>query len=284
MEEPRSNAPATAVDAVTATTAVPAKTTVTATTAFTARLREEASPAWDLAVGHRFVRELHVGTVPDDVMAGYLVQDHRFLDSFLMLIGAAIATADTPAARLRLAQFAGDVAGEENTYFLRSFDALGIDEDRRASIPDAPATAGFLALFREAAASGDYAVALAVLLVTEWLYNDWAAAAPRPLPADFVHAEWIVLHDNPGFEEFVGFLRAELDRVGASLEAADGAASSAAEGEAGGASDGAFAGVRLAAVREAFARTVSLELEFFDAAYEDARVPSARRVLEGAVR
>jgi hypothetical protein len=50
--------------------------------------------------------------------------------------------------------------------------------------------------------------------VAEWLYLDWASRAPKPLPDNFVHAEWITLHDNPDFRGFVDFLRAELDRVG----------------------------------------------------------------------
>jgi hypothetical protein len=46
------------------------------------------------------------------------------------------------------------------------------------------------------------------------LYLNWASRAPQPLPNNFVHAEWITLHDNPDFRGFVDFLRAELDRVG----------------------------------------------------------------------
>src|SRR5437899_361595 len=56
--------------------------------------------------------------------------------------------------------------------------------------------------------------ALSVLVVAEWLYLDWASRAPQPLPNNFVHAEWITLHDNPNCRGFVDFLRAELDRVG----------------------------------------------------------------------
>ena len=29
--------------------------------------------------------------------------------------------------------------------------------------------------------------------------GDWASRAPQPLPVNFVHAEWITPHDNPGF-------------------------------------------------------------------------------------
>jgi len=209
---------------------------------FTETLRVASEPDWSRAVGHRFVKELLTGTVPDAAMARYLIQDHRFLDSFLTLLGAALATADTFAAKLRFGRFIGIVSSEENTYFLRAFEALGVTEDRRAADPDTPPTAGFKAIMREAAQTHGYAAALSVLVVTEWLYLDWASRAPKPPPDNFVHAEWIGLHDSPGFRAFVDFLRAELDRVGA---------------------------VEPDLCRNFFRRAVALELAFFDAAYAD---------------
>ncbi len=208
---------------------------------FTETLKRENQPAWTRAVEHRFVRELFQGMVPDEVMASYLVQDHRFLDSFLTLLGVAIATSDSFEARLRFGRFIGMVSGEENTYFLRAFDALGVSEEQRAAIVDTQPTTGFKAIMREAAATRSYAAALAVLNVAEWLYLDWAMKALAPLPRNFVHAEWITLHDNPDFRDFVAFLRAELDRVGP------------AESETS---------------RDFFSRAVALEQAFFDAAYE----------------
>ena len=56
-----------------------------------------------------------------------------------------------------------------------------------------------------------------------------------------MHAEWIDLHDYPGFSQFVAFLRAELDRVGPAHRDL---------------------------VEEFFGRAVDIELAFFDAAYE----------------
>ncbi len=209
---------------------------------FTETLRAASEPGWSDAVGHRFVKELLAGAVPDEVMARYLIQDHRFLDSFLTLLGAALATADTFEARLRFGRFIGMVSGEENTYFLRAFEALGVTGDRRAADPDTEPTAGFKAIMREAAATRSYAAALSVLVVAEWLYLDWASRAPQPLPDNFVHAEWIMLHDNPDFRDFVDFLRAELDRAGP-----------------------AHADL----CRDSFDRAVALEISFFDAAYAD---------------
>ena len=209
---------------------------------FTELLRQASEPVWSQATGHRFVRELLAGTVPDAAMARYLVQDHRFLDAFLTLLGAAVATADSFEARLRLGRFIGMVSGEENTYFLRAFEALGVTPAEREQRPDTQATAGFKAIMLEAAATRSYAATLAVLNVAEWLYLDWAMKAAAPLPRSFVHAEWITLHDNPDFRDFVAFLRAELDRVGPAEEALS---------------------------RDFFLRAVTLERTFFDSAYED---------------
>src|SRR5262245_57682667 len=148
---------------------------------FTDTLRAASEPGWSHAVGHRFVKELFAGTVPDAVMECYLIQDHRFLDSFLTLLGAALATADTFEARLRFGRFIGVVSSEENTYFLRAFEALGITEERRVADPDTQASVGFKAIMREAAETRTYAAVLSVLVVTEWLYFDWACRAQSHL-------------------------------------------------------------------------------------------------------
>lgn len=209
---------------------------------FTDRLKQASEPNWTQVVTHRFVTELCAGTISDRVMAAYLIQDHRFQDCFLTLLGAAIATADTFEARLRFGRFAGMVAGEENTYFVRAFDALGITAQQRRETADTAPTMGFQAIMREAAQTRSYVAALSVLNVAEWSYLDWASRATRPHPENFVHADWITLHDNPEFRDFVAFLRSELDRVGPSDPDMS---------------------------RDFFLRASALELAFFDASYAD---------------
>lgn len=219
-------------------------TATAAMTRPTEHLRALSEPDWSGAVGHRFVHELAAGTLAHDVMRRYLVQDYQFLDSFVALLGAAIHAAPSLAQRIVLGRFLGLVVSEENTYFQRSFDALGVPEqDRTAPVLLAP-TAGFQALMREAAASGRWSEMLAVLTVAEWCYLTWASAVADRDPGWFVFREWITLHSGPGFEALVAFLREALDRA---WEAAD---------EAG--------RERIAAL---FRRAVALERAFFDAAY-----------------
>lgn len=103
-------------------------------------------------------------------------------------------------------------------------------------------TSDFIALMREAAATRSYAVALAVLVVAELLYRDWAAAN-LPWPSAPKHRGWIEVHSNPAFNTWVDWLVAELDgHVPTDTTEREQAA--------------AF-----------FARAVRLELAFFDAAY-----------------
>lgn len=207
---------------------------------FTDVLRDANLQTWTAAVEHRFVRELGAGQIADPVVSRYLVQDHRFLDAFVALLGATVSSADTVDARLAFGRYLGVVCGGEDDYFRRAFAALGVTDEDRASIPDAVPTAAFIDLMREAAATRDYASALTVLLVAEWLYLDWAERCPTQRPTWFVHAEWIDIHDRPALGPIVDLLRIELDRVGP------------------GSGD----------VTRLFERAVALELDFFDAAYE----------------
>lgn len=212
---------------------------------FSEQLRLVHQARWDACVNHRFVDELFAGTLPDAVLRRYLVQDYQFIDRFVALLGAAIASADQFAPRVRLSQFAAMITSDENTYFLRSFDALGVPEaERTAPVLTGP-TERFQALMAEAANSQSYACCLAVLCVAEGLYLDWADRPGRALPVRFEHVEWITLHANNFFRNFVGWLRSELDRVGESLD-------DAARAE----------------VADFFGRAVALEQAFFDHVFD----------------
>lgn len=208
---------------------------------FSEYLRQSAEPFWSEAVQHRLVQEIYRGSVPSEVMKRYLVQDHRFIDCFLSLLGGVLVNCDTMEAKLIFGRFIGMISNDENSYFERAFASLNVSHAERYDAPDAQPTAAFKALMLEAATSGSYAACLSVLTVAEWLYLDWAQKAPKEFPESFVFSEWIVLHDNPYFSEFVGFLRSELDRVGPD------------------------ASVKC---RSFFQQAVELEKAFFDAAYD----------------
>ncbi len=219
-------------------------------TRFSDWLLRGAEPAWSQAVGHRFTRELADDSLSDAVYRWYLLQDYAFIDALVRVVAYAIAKAPDRPAQARLAGFLAAVTSEENDYFLRSFEALGVAEADWRGAALGPVTRELGEIMLAAARDGAYEDALAVLLPAEWVYLSWAGAVadrtPYCPPGRFYLREWIELHVNPDFAAFVAWLREEIDRRGAALPEA---------------------GQRRAA--DLFRRMADLEVAFFEAAYED---------------
>lgn len=207
-------------------------------------LQRSCSNNWTAVTQHRFCQELADGTLDKSRMAAYLIQDYTFLDNFVRLAASAIAHAPTLQDSIPLAQFLAVVTGPENTYFHRSFETLSVSEQNWQQPDLWPVTRDFQAIMSEARLSGSYARMIAVLVVAEWTYLEWATPfhpAPEALP--FYFAEWITLHAGPDFEGLVAYLRAQLDGIWPTLDSAE-----------------------QKSVTEIFHRTVDLEKSFFDTA------------------
>lgn len=211
---------------------------------FAEELRNSCAADWDAAVGHGFVDRLLDGSLPDSVLRHYLVQDYQFCDAFVALLGQAVASAPSLPSRLVFAGVLGAFASDENSYFQDCFEELAVPEAERNNPELTAATRDFDALMRRALDTRSYPDVVAVLLVAEWLYGDWAARAGEPAswPAAPKHAEWIRLHNNPEYNGWVAWLREEFDAV----EPADPA-------------------IR-ARVEDTFKEAVRLERAFFDSA------------------
>lgn len=177
-------------------------------------LRESAEPYWTKATVHRFTEELAEGTLDSQVCARYLVQDYAFVDSFVSLLGYAVAYAPAMPQKRPFAGFLAAVTSEENDYFLRSFQALDVPESEWRSPQLAPVTAELLSVLQDSGRSGSYPLVLATLLAAEWSYLTWGQACGTRRPQEFWMAEWIDLHAVPEFERFVTWLRDETSRVG----------------------------------------------------------------------
>jgi thiaminase/transcriptional activator TenA len=215
---------------------------------FTDWLRKRAEPDWTNAVDHRFTRELGRGALSEAVFAEYLVQDYAFLDVLVSTFGFAVAQAPDVSAKRAHIEFLDTLTDEENNYFERSFSALGVDDTRWEQPELSTTTAAFVDLFARTAREGGYAETLAAIVPAEWIYAEWATreASAHEAASDlpFYFADWIELHANPSFEEFVTWLRGQLDAHGPTLSPA-----------------------REREIERIFCRTVDLEVAFFDDAY-----------------
>lgn len=215
----------------------------------TESLRTACADDWHAATTHAFTNALADGSLDKDLMAGYLQQDYLFVEGFVRLLASAVAHGPTLADVVPGAQFLGLICGPENTYFLRSLDALGVPSAAKVTTAE---TRAFQDLMDEARLSGRYENMLAVLVVAEWIYLDWASPfEDRADSLPFWLGEWITLHAGPGFEGVVVYLRSQLDAIWPTLD-------TDAQAE----------------VTRLFTRAVTLERAFFDAAW--AGFPVAR--------
>ena len=79
---------------------------------FTDELREAAGDQWQRVVNHRFTDELAAGTINRDWLRRYLIQDHRFLDAFVVLLASIVANAHDLSDRIPGCQFLGVITGK----------------------------------------------------------------------------------------------------------------------------------------------------------------------------
>lgn len=208
-------------------------------------LAARAQPHWSLACTHPFTVAIGDGDMPREAYARYLIEDYTFITDLASTLGYLVAKAPTMQAKSRLAAFLALLTSEENDYFLRSFEALGVPAETYETAAQGPVTREFSDLLLTASGTGSYEEGLACLLCAEWCYLSWGLReAQKPRPEAFYLAEWIDLHAVAGFQAFVDWLRQEIDRLGPRLTAA-----------------------RQEEVAACFRRMSALEVAFFEAAW-----------------
>lgn len=213
---------------------------------FSAWLRERSGPLWDRMVHHRFTRDMAHGTIDPRVLRRYLVFEHRFVETAVVIFGYALVRAPSIAEQARLALVLRGLTDDQLTWFARVFAQLGVSEvEQRPLDPPGPVLAfdeGMLGI----AAHGSYEEIIGSMTAAEWMYHTWCTAAHAAAPADPIIAEWVDLHVAPAFAEQVAWMRGQIDAHGPAL-----------------------APWRQERVAHAFARTLALEIDFHDAPYQE---------------
>lgn len=174
------------------------------------QLRGFAGSDWQQAVTHPFTEALGDDTLDDAVYARYLVQDYAFIDTLVNLVARTIANAPSMPPKTVLAGFLAALTSDENTYFLRSFEALGLTEDLYLHPELHPVSQAIIETMK--ASEQRYERAIICLCVAEWSYLSWAQTqASKPRGERFYLQEWIDIHVLPEFGQFVAWLRGEVD-------------------------------------------------------------------------
>lgn len=208
------------------------------------------------ATNHPLTNELCDGTLPDYKLYTYLVQDLKFFQLGLNLLGNTLARCDAPESAIVLGKQIGFISNDENTYFFRCLDQL-----RRESLTELqnkvpamledmphiiPEVNRYLSVMDYLAfESKSYEELVVFVYVMEKVYLGWAEvniSSKDTTKLAYKHKEWVDLHSGADFESWVEFLGQEVERVAINDESKK-------------------------IIENWFLKTLDLEVAFFDGCY-----------------
>jgi thiaminase/transcriptional activator TenA len=187
--------------------------------ALSQRLRAANQDAWDAMQAHRFVRDIEADALPRAMFCRYLIYEHAFVETAILIFGHALLKAADFAARRRLCGVLNGLSGAQLGYFDRAFAALGVAPHAPGDALPEAVTAFDRGMLR-IAETGTYLDILTIMLAAEWMYATWCGRAhQRPITDPHI-ADWVRLHAEPEFLAQPHWLMAQLDAAAPQVDAA----------------------------------------------------------------
>jgi thiaminase len=179
------------------------------------------------SITHPLTNELCDGSLPDYKLYTFLVQDLKFFQTWLNVMGKAISLCKNSESTIILAKQIGYVAGRENDYFditmeqlkQTSYDQLHDNiPSMLTSCPNRlPEVQAYIDTMEKLVAESiSYCEIVTFLFVMEKVYLGWAdynlQQDRKTENLEYKHKEWISLHSGKEFEGWVQFLADEVER------------------------------------------------------------------------
>ncbi|WP_419729015.1 TenA family protein [Lichenicola sp.] len=120
-----------------------------------ARLRAGTGAEWGAYVGHRFVQELALGTLPQDEFVAWMVQDYLYLVHYTRAYALLIYKSDTVAQMRAAATIVFGLLTDEMALHRLQLAASGISESDLEQIPETVETLAYGRYILDRAQSGD---------------------------------------------------------------------------------------------------------------------------------
>lgn len=222
---------------------------------FVQELHDKYSGKFLEVVSHPFTSELCQGTLPDHKLYTYLVQDLKFFQDCLKVLGTALTYCDDKEASIVIGKQIGFFCHDENTYFqtcLKQLETASISELQthvpsmlEKPCPELPQVQRYLRKLADLAINcNEYSEIITYMYVMEKSYLGWVQYnEPMMAKLEYKHQEWIDLHSGDAFSKWVDFLGSEVERVAIDERVKK-------------------------SMCEAFECAVQLEIDFFEACYK----------------
>jgi thiaminase/transcriptional activator TenA len=210
-----------------------------------ARLRDAAAPHWDAYSGHRFVRGLADGTLPEAAFRHYLTQDYLFLIQFARAYALAAFKADTVEDMRAASAVLSAIVDVEMDLHVEFCAEWGLSEDAMAGVPEDMATTAYTRYVLDCGMRGDVLDLMAALVPCVVGYAEIGRALdedPATRRAGNPYTRWIAMYASDDYLRVARDAVDQLDRLAERLG-----------GEA-----------RFATLSRVFTQATRLEIAFWD--------------------
>lgn len=182
------------------------------------RLREASAAAWRAYTGHRFVRELAMGELPETSFRRYLAQDYLFLIHFARAYGLAAFKGETLADIRAAAAGLSAIVDREMQLHVSYSAGWQLDEEQMAATPEADATIAYTRFVLEKGLAGDLLdlqVALAPCIVGYADIGRALATDPTTRMEDNPYRAWIETYASSDYQSVAADHARQLDVLAA---------------------------------------------------------------------
>jgi thiaminase/transcriptional activator TenA len=183
---------------------------------FADELYKAAAPIWEAQLKHPFVQGLGDGTLPLEAFQRWLRQDYVFLTEYARLLAWGAAKSDNEESMRWFSSMLHLTLHTEMALHKQYAARFGMDGDVLESEPRWPSNQAYTDFLVRAAAEGDVADVVAVLLPCAWSYVYIAqrlARARRRSGESSPYDAWIDQYSSPEFVEAAEWLKRELNRL-----------------------------------------------------------------------
>ncbi len=156
---------------------------------------------WSSAVTHPFVQGLAAGTLSNDQVCNYLIQDGLYLENYIQVCRTLVGRARTPDDRQLFNESARLSEEAETGMQVQLFQALGLKCEPQAP---GPATLAYTQYEHEASLHDSPLVALAAATPCTVLYAEVGklqAARPETVAPDHPFRPWLELYADPSVQD-----------------------------------------------------------------------------------
>jgi thiaminase/transcriptional activator TenA len=162
---------------------------------FTAVLRRRADGIWRAIHAHRFLRELHAGTLASERFTYFVLQDYLYLLDFAQVLCLGGAKSPDLATLEIFARHALSAIEVERAFHMSFGKTLGLSQKQLDGTEKGPVTRAYIDRLQAVARGGQLGELVAAVLPCYWIYGDAGKRLFKRRPRrPKIYRQWIELY------------------------------------------------------------------------------------------